>query len=56
MQICSDGKAGHRQWQTFNTDQYEGVYGMHIKCLNTIHSKLLPKYHHLMVDLYKAAS
>jgi len=56
MQICSDGKAGHRRRQAFNTDQYEGVYDTHIEYLNTIRSKSLPKYHRLMADLYRAAS
>ena len=56
MQICSDGKASHCRQQAFNTDQYEGVYDIHINYLKTIHSKLLTKYHRLMADLYKAAS
>jgi hypothetical protein len=56
MQICSDGKASHRQRQAFNMDQYEGIYDIHIDYLKTIHSKSLTKYHRLMADLYKAAS
>ncbi|KAN0107437.1 hypothetical protein V8E52_010185 [Russula decolorans] len=56
MQICSDGKAGQRRRQAFNTDQYEGVYDTHIEYLNTIRSKSLPKYHRLMADLYRAVS
>ncbi|KAI0000682.1 hypothetical protein BJV74DRAFT_794362 [Russula compacta] len=51
-QITSDG---HHQCQTFSMDQFEGVYDTHIKYLNGIHSKSLPKYHCLMADLYKAA-
>jgi len=55
MQISSDGKAG-RQRQSFNADQYEGVYDTHIEYLDMIRSKSLSKYHRLMADLYKAAS
>ena len=56
MQISFEVQPGQRRRNVFSTDQYEGVYDIHIEYLKTIRSKSLPKYHRLMADLYKAAS